>query len=118
MNDIFECLSCGRKNPKRGGCYTNTYCNNQCQQDHRRLLLKQTRIREWLEGCRTYVWKEVPDYAKEYLIEKRGQRCETCGNSTWMNGKIPVIATQKDGNTYDNRVDNLELICPNCKAQK
>lgn len=118
MNSIFECLSCGRKNPKRGGCYTNTYCNNQCQQDHRKILLKEKRIREWLDGCGVYVWKEVPEYAKEYLVQKRGHRCERCDNTEWMDKPIPLIVTQIDSDVYNNVENNLSLLCPNCRTQK
>jgi ssDNA-binding Zn-finger/Zn-ribbon topoisomerase 1 len=118
MSETFDCLACGRKNPKRYGSYTNTYCNNKCQQTHRKQLLKETRLTEWLDGCGLYVWKEIPEYVREYLIQQRGHQCETCGNTEWMYNPIPLEVTQINGDIYNNKQENLELICPNCKAQK
>ena len=64
---IFNCLSCGRENPVRGGSYQSKYCNNQCQQNHRKRLLSEKRIEEWKSDCSVYNWKTVPDYIKDYL---------------------------------------------------
>lgn len=114
----FNCLSCGRLNPMRGANYTNKYCNNQCQQDHRKKVLSEKRINEWKSGCGLYVWKEVPSYIKDYLVQERGHKCEICSGEIWLNRPIPLIANQKDGDIYNNVESNLELICPNCKAQK
>ena len=118
MAETFNCLACNRLNPVRGANYSNKYCNNQCQQDHRRRQLSERRISEWREGCGLYVWKEVPDYVREYLIQERGHACETCGNATWMGEPIPLLAQQSDGDVYNNKESNLELICPNCESQK
>ena len=118
MSDTFRCLACDRLNPVRGANYSNKYCNNKCQQDHRRRLLNEQRVIEWREGCGLYVWREVPSYVREYLIQKRGYRCETCGTETWQNQPVPLLAQQRDGDVYNNQESNLELICPNCQAQK
>ena len=115
---IFNCLSCGRENPVRGGSYQSKYCNNQCQQNHRKRLLSEKRIEEWKSDCSVYNWKTVPDYIKDYLIEARGHKCSVCGNQTWVDEPIPLLAKQIDGNAYNNVEDNLELICPNCNSQK
>ena len=118
MSETFNCLACGRLNPIRGANYSNKYCNNRCQQDHRKRLLNQKRVDEWRSGCGLYVWKEVPEYIKNYLVETRGHECETCGNQTWMDHPIPLLAKQIDGDAYNNKEDNLELICLHCNALK
>jgi hypothetical protein len=116
--NIFNCLACGRENPIRGGSYQSKYCNNQCQQDHRKRLLQEKRIEEWKSDCSVYNWKAVPEYVRDYLIEKRGHKCEMCGNQTWMDKPIPLLAEQRDRNPYNNVEENLEVTCFNCKAQK
>ena len=118
MSETFNCLACGRLNPVRGANYSNKYCNNQCQQDHRKRTLNEKRVSDWREGCGLYVWREVPDYIKDYLIQTRGHSCEVCGNTTWMDDLIPLLAEQRDGDVYNNQEGNLELICPNCSSQK
>ena len=128
MSVTFNCLACGRLNPVRGANYSNKYCNNKCQQDHRRQLLAEKRIVDWKSGCGLYVWKEVPDYIQNYLIEQRGHKCEVCNNSEHIerhpgdirdilvSRKIPLTVTQWDGDIYNNKESNLRLICPNCQA--
>jgi hypothetical protein len=33
-----------------------------------------------------------------------------------VQGKIPIELSHKDGNFMNNKIDNLELICPNCHS--
>lgn len=118
MSDTFNCLACGRLNPIRGANYSNKYCNNKCQQDHRKRQLTEKRIADWQNGCGLYVWKEVPDYIRDYLIEQRGHKCEVCGITEWQSNPAPLTVTQKDKDTYNNAESNLEVICYNCLSQK
>ena len=76
MNSCFTCLNCGKVNPVKGHSYTNKYCNNSCQQQHRSRLL----VQEWKQTEGQTAWRHVPEYVKKYLIEQRGYRCEECGN--------------------------------------
>ena len=48
-----------------------------------------------------------------YLDEK----CSTCGREDWNEKIIPLHLSHKNGNSSDNSLDNLELLCPNCHAQ-
>ena len=43
-------------------------------------------------------------------------RCECCGLTQWMEKPIPLELHHKDGNRYNNVIDNYELLCPNCHA--
>ena len=95
MSETFECLACGRLNPVRGANYSNKYCNNKCQADHRKRLLDEQRVTDWLSGCGLYVWKTVPGYIKDYLIGVRGHHCEICGIKEWNNQSAPLLAVQK-----------------------
>lgn len=43
-------------------------------------------------------------------------RCEKCGLTTWLDQPIPLELHHKDGNRYNNIIENYELLCPNCHA--
>lgn len=43
--------------------------------------------------------------------------CEDCGQTeVWKGKKISLILDHKNGNHYDNRLENLRILCPNCNA--
>lgn len=114
MAGCFSCLNCGKINPTKGHSYTNKYCNNSCQQQHRSRQL----VSQWKEAKEPTAWRQVPEWAKRYLIEQRGHRCEVCENTEHNKLPIPLEVAYLDGNSHNNAESNLELICPNCKSQK
>lgn len=54
------------------------------------------------------------------LLFKKGlkeNRCEVCGISSW-NGKLLNCQLHHiNGNHLDNRLENLQILCPNCHSQ-
>lgn len=46
----------------------------------------------------------------------KDDKCEVCGNSQWLNKKIPLELHHKDGDHYNNELSNLQILCPNCHA--
>lgn len=43
-------------------------------------------------------------------------KCECCGLTTWLDNPIPLELHHKDGDRYNNTLENFELLCPNCHA--
>lgn len=54
---------------------------------------------------------------RRHLFEHWGHECQVCGLSEWMDEKITLEIDHKDGNSENNKLENLRLICPNCHAQ-
>ncbi|MGC2235152.1 MAG: HNH endonuclease signature motif containing protein [Pyrinomonadaceae bacterium] len=42
--------------------------------------------------------------------------CERCGNENWLGETIPLELHHINGDRFDNRISNLQLLCPNCHA--
>jgi hypothetical protein len=43
--------------------------------------------------------------------------CERCGLNSWMGQPLSLALHHVNGEKDDNRLDNLELLCPNCHSQ-
>jgi 5-methylcytosine-specific restriction endonuclease McrA len=44
-------------------------------------------------------------------------RCEECGISGWRGRALPLDLHHVNGDPLDNRLENLQILCPNCHAQ-
>ena len=74
--------------------------------------------------------KTVEDYLKKgtkiqtyklklKLIENglKENKCEICGTSEWMGKEIQCQLHHINGDNTDNRIENLQMLCPNCHSQ-
>jgi DNA-binding CsgD family transcriptional regulator/5-methylcytosine-specific restriction endonuclease McrA len=56
---------------------------------------------------------------KQRLISDglRANHCEVCGLSEWRGHPLSMALHHINGDRLDNRLENLELLCPNCHSQ-
>lgn len=95
----YNCVNCGidlLRNKK--------YCNVNCQQE------KQTdnKIKNGTVQSRTM---------KRVLLKERGEKCWCCGITEWNEKKITFELEHIDGNSSNNSIENLSILCPNCHSQ-
>jgi hypothetical protein len=101
-----ECINCGKQ--KRGEKYI--YCSNNCQRAYdKRILFLAIEKGDSTCSARRY---------KEYLIWKYGEKCMDCDWSQVhsVTNKVPIQLEHIDGNSDNNKLSNLKLLCPNCHS--
>lgn len=44
------------------------------------------------------------------------KKCECCGNTEWFGLPMKLELHHINGNHFDNRIENLQILCPNCHS--
>ena len=70
---------------------------------------KNQRVKDWQDYTRSA-------HLKKNLLKERGHKCEKCLNSEWMGSPIAIEIHHIDGESTNNHIHNLQLLCPNCHA--
>lgn len=53
-----------------------------------------------------------------FQLQIKKKECEICGQKdTWNHKTLPLLLHHKNGETFDNRLENIEILCPNCFYQ-
>ena len=72
-------------------------------------------IKDIFNGIRSLTrWQFKNRLIKEGYKENK---CEECGISTWNGKPLSIQLHHKDGNKNNNKLNNLEFLCPNCHSQ-
>lgn len=54
---------------------------------------------------------------KLYKLGLKERKCELCGQTEeWQGKKMSLILDHINGDRHDNRIENLQIVCPNCNA--
>lgn len=113
----YYCLNCGKElNQGTKNNFKHKYCSNECQWEYQHKVF----IEKWKSGeeSGTRSNGNVPAHIRQYLLEIHNNSCEKCG---WNEihpklGYSPLEIHHIDGNAFNNRPENLQLLCPNCHA--
>ena len=106
------CKNCG----KEIILYESTnglFCSAKCQHDY----YYKEYIEKWLNGeiDGTVAGFKPSNHIRRYLMEKYNNSCQMCGWSevNEFTGKVPLQIHHINGDSNDNREENLQLLCPN-----
>ncbi|WVQ00070.1 HNH endonuclease [Synechococcus phage MA10] len=95
---------------------TGKYCSNECSAKGR----KQETIDKWKEGELSHTGHGyVPGAVRNYLIEQ-SSGCSQCGwnGLNHHTGRPCLEIDHIDDDPFNHSPENLQVLCPNCHAQK
>ena len=98
----YTCMNCNLTVTKPNS--KEKFCTIQCQQDFK-----------LNESVKLGIAK--PRTLKRFLVKEKGNKCWTCGITEWNEKSIVMELEHIDGNSENNHLSNLSLICPNCHSQ-
>lgn len=94
------------------------FCSVKCQMKHQH----QKWVENWkngrVNGNIGITARNFSKHLRVYLLEKYSSKCCVCGwnKKHSVTGNVPLEIDHVDGNSENNREDNLRLVCPNCHA--
>lgn len=114
MTEAYKLLGLERKVFKRMAEELGVYKPNQGNKGSIKPSFKRIKIEDIFNNKVPFETHKL----KLRLLEEGYKQyiCEKCKNTEWLGNKIPLELHHIDGNTKNNSLDNLELLCPNCHA--
>jgi Zn finger protein HypA/HybF involved in hydrogenase expression len=74
---------------------------------------------DWFDIIQGNIIVKYTKSLKDHLIKNKiiKYECEICKVKKWNGFEITLDMDHIDGNTWNNKLDNLRLLCPNCHSQ-
>lgn len=90
------------------------FCSNACQM----ALKSRTYLERWLATGEGSPNAHPGHYMREYIRNQQAGACALCGAPAEWNGlPLVMVLDHIDGDSTNNRRENLRLVCPNCDSQ-
>ena len=105
VRTIKKCLNCNDDIK-----HHRNFCSKECE-----FIFRKMEFFLKIENGDTTLYEK---HYKDYIIKKYGAKCMECNwceiNQT--TGNVPIQLEHIDGNSDNNSLDNLKLLCPNCHS--
>lgn len=106
---LKECNTCGVQT------YNPKFCSSRCSGEFKTLAI----IDKWKRDPQSGTTKHgLSQTIRNYLIEQSGYQCSVCGwdKINYSTGKSPLEIDHINGDCFDNHLNNLRVLCPNCHS--
>lgn len=100
---IRSCLECKKEIIGKRGKFCSMYCYEKNLRDKSQKKLIQNSFMS--DSSR-----------RKAMLRMNGKSCAICKTSTWNGRDVPLVMDHINGNSQDNSLENLRMICPNCDA--
>ena len=100
---------------KRRALKLNCYNTNQSGKGINKKFAHRYELEDIIDG-------KYPQYQSNKLRKRllkdglKQNQCELCNLSEWLNNPIKLELHHIDGNTNNNSLENIQLLCPNCHS--
>lgn len=115
--DTAICNHCSVEFDYKKKSSTGKFCSNKCSAAAKR----QGAIDKWKVGELNHTGQGyVPNGVRAYLLEVSGGKCSLCGwsGTNIHTGRTCLEVDHIDDDPFNHAPENLQVVCPNCHAQK
>ena len=107
------CQECGKTFKSRNN--NRRFCSNECSAKYK----AKEFLKQWIDGkIEINPNQNLPKSIREFLFERANYNCEECGFEGYNKATNHTILQihHIDGNSGNNTIGNLKVLCPNCHA--
>ena len=85
--------------------------------DHRKKSIEKNK-KKALEKYESGKYKHLSNASIKKILLTSGKKyvCDECGISEWNGQKLSLHLEHIDGDSFNNKIENLKFLCPNCHS--
>ena len=113
-----KCANCNKDIEYSPG-YKKKFCCSECEKQYKYKNVENDKINRWLNGENFIIGHaQTPKFIRRYLMNLYNNKCQLCGwgETNIYSNTIPLEIHHIDGDCTNNRLENLQLLCPNCHS--